>query len=104
MTTTPDPIAEFYNQNAEDEWQRLERHRTMGGLQRREGEQWVPTWTRTLGLIDIDRTAVWVSWLEEETLANISRGRMERATQCLPKCDPERLLRLMRGEESCGVL
>jgi hypothetical protein len=76
----------------------------MGDLHRREGELWTPTWNRTLDLIDLDGTPVRVSWLEEETLSYIRRGRMERATQCLPKCDPERLLRLMRGEESCGVL
>lgn len=76
----------------------------MGDLQRWEGERWQPTWTRTLDLIDLEGTPVRVSWLEEETLAYIRRGRLERAAQCLQKCNKERLLRLLRGEEPCGVL
>jgi hypothetical protein len=76
----------------------------MGDLERREGEIWKPTWTRTLDLIDLDGTPVRVSWLEEETLAYIRRGRLERAAQCLVKCDPERLRRLLCGEEPVGVI
>jgi hypothetical protein len=76
----------------------------MGDLQRREGDGWVPTWTRTLDLIDLDGIPVRASWLEEETLSYIRRGRLERAAQCLLKCDPERLVRLLRGQEPCGVL
>ncbi len=76
----------------------------MGDLHRREGELWVPTWTRTLDLLDLDGVPVRVSWLEEETLGYIRRGRLERAAQCVLKCDPERLLRLLRGLEPCGVL
>jgi hypothetical protein len=76
----------------------------MGDLERWEGEKWVPTWTRTLDLIDLEGTPVRASWLEEETLAYIRRGRMERAAQCLLKCDPQRLMRLLRGEEKAGVI
>jgi hypothetical protein len=76
----------------------------MGDLQRREGDCWVPTWTRTLDLLDLDGVSVRVSWLEEETLGYIRRGRLERAAECLLKCDPERLVRLLRGLEPCGVL
>jgi hypothetical protein len=76
----------------------------MGDLQRREGDGWVPTWTRTLDLIDLDGIPVRVSSLEEETLGNIRRGRLERAAQCLLKCDHERLVGLLRGQEPCGVL
>jgi hypothetical protein len=76
----------------------------MGDLHRREGDRWVPTWTRTLDLLDLDGVSIRVSSLEEETLGYIRRGRLERAAQCLLKCDPERLLRLLRGDEPCGVL
>lgn len=76
----------------------------MGDLQRREGERWQPTWTRTLDLIDLRGVLVRTSWLEEETLAYIRRGRLERAAKCLVKCDAERLRRLIRGEEPCGVI
>jgi hypothetical protein len=76
----------------------------MGELQRREGEKWVPTWTRTLDLVDLGGTPVRVSWLEEETLCYMRRGRLERAAQCLLRCDPERLSRLLSGEEPVGVV
>jgi hypothetical protein len=45
-----------------------------------------------------------VSWLEEETLAYIRRGRLDRVAQCLPHCDQGRLLALLRGEQAVGVL
>jgi S-adenosylmethionine-dependent methyltransferase len=76
----------------------------MGDLHRREGDGWAPSWTRTLELIDLDGLPVRVSSLEEEALGNIRRARLERAALCLPKCDPERLARLLRRLEPCGVL
>jgi len=54
--------------------------------------------------VDLDGVAVRVSWLEEETLAYIRRGRLERAARCLLRCDPDRLLALLRGELATGVL
>ena len=42
MPTTPDPIAEFYNQNCEDEWQRLERHRTECAVTWKALEEYLP--------------------------------------------------------------
>ena len=76
----------------------------MGDLQRREADSWLPTWARTLDLLDLDGVSVRVSSLEEETLGYLRRGRLERASQCLLKCDPQRLARLLRGAEPCGVL
>lgn len=76
----------------------------MGDLQRREGERWVPTAARTQTTVDLEGVAARVSWLEEETLAYIRRGRLERAAQCLPHCNRERLLALLRGEQALGVL
>ena len=73
----------------------------MGDLHRREGDHWVPT---TETSIDLDGVPVRVSWLEEETLAYIRRGRLERAALCLSRCDPGRLLALLRGERPTNVL
>ena len=76
----------------------------MGDLHRREAGRWVPTWTATWGKADLDGVQVNVAWLEEETLAYIRRGRLERAALCLPYCDPGRLLALMRGEQPTNVI
>lgn len=76
----------------------------MGDLHRREGDRWLPSAATTETTIDLDGMAVRVSWLEEETLAYIRRQRLDRAAQCLPHCDPERLLALLRGEQATSVL
>ncbi len=68
----------------------------MGDLHYREGEGWVPTSVTNQATIDLDGTPVCVSWLEEETLAYIRRGRLERAAECLLYCDPDRLRALLR--------
>lgn len=70
----------------------------MGEIHRREGETWVPTWTQTEDVVNVEGEAVRTSWLEEETLAYIRRGRLERAAMCLPFCDRDRLLTLLRRE------
>jgi S-adenosylmethionine-dependent methyltransferase len=76
----------------------------MGDLHRREGGGWVPTMAATEATVDLDGVPVRVSWLEEETLAYIRRGRLDRAATCLPHCDRDRLLALLRGEQVTGVL
>ena len=76
----------------------------MGDLHRRDAESWIPTAAATETMVDLEGTSVPVSWLEEETLAYIRRGRLERAAQCLPLCDTDRLLTLLRGEKALGVL
>jgi ubiquinone/menaquinone biosynthesis C-methylase UbiE len=76
----------------------------MGDLHRREGDAWVPSSATTETIVDLDGVPVRVSWLEEETLAYLRRGRLERAALCLPHCDADRLGRLLRGEQSTGVL
>jgi ubiquinone/menaquinone biosynthesis C-methylase UbiE len=76
----------------------------IGDLQRREGGCWVPSAARTETTVDLDGVPVRVSWLEEETLAYVRRGRLERAAQCLSHCDQGRLLALLRGEQDVGVL
>jgi S-adenosylmethionine-dependent methyltransferase len=76
----------------------------IGDLRRREGERWVPTRAKTETTVDLDGVLVRVSWLEEETLAYIRRGRLDRVAQCLSHCDQSRLLALLRGEQAVGVL
>lgn len=76
----------------------------MGDLHRREGESWVPTESRTETTVDLEGVPVRVAWLEEQVLAYIRRGRLERAAQCLRHCDQARLLALLRGERAVGVL
>lgn len=76
----------------------------MSDLERREGEAWVPSMTATETVIDLEGTPVPVSWLEEEALAYLRRKRLDRAALCLPHCDPDRLLRLIRGEISTNVI
>jgi hypothetical protein len=70
----------------------------MGDSQRPGGDGWMPTRAQTEDIIDLDGVPVRASWLEEETLAYIRRGRLERAAQCLAHCNRERLLALMRRE------
>jgi SAM-dependent methyltransferase len=67
----------------------------MGDLQRRKGESWRPTANSTREPVDLDGVAVQAAWLEEETLANLRRGRLERVALCLPYCDQERLAALL---------
>lgn len=76
----------------------------MGDLERREAGGWVSSSAQTETTADVEGLAVRVSWLEEETLAYIRRRRLERAAQCLLHCDPDRLLSLLRGEQSTKVL
>jgi S-adenosylmethionine-dependent methyltransferase len=76
----------------------------MGDLYRWEEDGWVPTANRTATTVNLEGVAVRVSWLEEETLAYVRRGRLERAAQCLPHCDQARLLALLRRERDVGVL
>ncbi len=76
----------------------------MGDLHRREGGEWVPTWATSETIVTLDGVPVHVSWLEEETLAYIRRGRLSRAAACLSHCDHGRLLALLRGERDAGVL
>jgi len=76
----------------------------IGDLHRREAGDWVPTAATTETTVHLDGVPVRVSWLEEEVLAYIRRGRLDRAAQCLYHCDQNRLLALLRGEQNTGVL
>ena len=76
----------------------------MGCLERREGDAWVATQVSNTEVVAVDGMPVNVSWLEEEALAYIRRGRLDRAALCLPRCDRERLLALLRGTQPTFVL
>ena len=76
----------------------------MGDLQRVEADTWVPSWSQTRSIVEVDGVSVPVSWLEEETLAYLRRERLERAALCLKYCDPDRLLRLLLGQEKTNVI
>jgi len=71
----------------------------MGDLHWREDHGWAPAVTTTEARVDVEGMPVRVSWLEEETLAYIRRGRLSRAASCLPHCDPDRMSALLRGEQ-----
>ncbi len=76
----------------------------MGRLERREGDAWVPTEAVNTETVDLEGVPVRVSWLEDETLAYIRRGRLDRAALCLPRCNRERLLALLRSAGATHVL
>jgi len=70
----------------------------MGDLHRREDDSWVPTMSLTETTVELDGASIRVPWLEEELLAYLRRGRLQRASQILPYCDRDRLLALLRGQ------
>ena len=76
----------------------------MGDLERRTADGWAPSATCTEATTEVEGIAVRTSWLEEETVAYIRRDRLERAAQCLPLCNRERLLALIRGKQLTNVI
>jgi len=76
----------------------------MGDIHRREGDRWLPTSTSTQTAIELNGVPISSSWLEEETLAYIRRGRLERAALCLPYYERKRLLVLIKGEQATNVI
>lgn len=76
----------------------------MGQVERREGDVWVSTAASTETFVELDGVPVPVAWLEEEALAYVRRGRLERTAQCLPYCDRDRLLALLRREVPTAVI
>ncbi len=76
----------------------------MGQVERREGDGWVSTAASTETFVELDGVPVPLAWLEEEALAYVRRGRLERTAQCLPYCDRDRLLSLLRRETPAAVI
>ena len=76
----------------------------MAELEWREQDRWQPIFAATRVEVDLDGTLVTTPWPEEEFLAAIRRGRLDRAAVVLPHLDHMRLLRLLRGEIKTGML
>ena len=76
----------------------------MGDQERWQDGRWIDTMAATHASVDLDGVAVSVPWLEEEWLAYIRRGRLDRAALLLPRCDRDRLLALLRGQVKTNVL
>ena len=76
----------------------------MGAIERPDGDGWVSTAASTETVVPLDGVPVPVAWLEEEALAYVRRGRLERTAQCLPYCDRDRLLSLLRREMPTAVI
>lgn len=76
----------------------------MGDQERWQNGRWVNTMALTQEAVDLDSVPVSVAWLEEEVLAYIRRGRLERAALLLPHCNRDRLLALLRGQVKTNVL
>jgi hypothetical protein len=62
----------------------------MADLHWRKDDHWVPSFLSTHETVDLDGAPVSVLELEEEALAYLRRGRLERLALCLPHCDSER--------------
>lgn len=76
----------------------------LGDLHRREGYEWIPTSCLNQAIIEINGVPIVCSWLEEETLAYIRRGRLDRAGECLKLCDHDRLMSLISGKVRTNVI
>jgi hypothetical protein len=76
----------------------------MACLERREGDGWAPAQTSHAEMVMLDGAPICVSWLEEEALAYIRCGRLERAALCLPHCDYSRLFALLHGASAPRAL
>lgn len=76
----------------------------MGAMERPDGNGWVSTAASTETRVELDGVPVPVAWLEEEALAYVRHGRLERTALCLPYCDRDRLLSLLRRETPTAVI
>lgn len=75
----------------------------MSDLHWREATGWVPVSLATETAVDLDGVPVLVPSLEEESLVYVRRGRLDRAALCLPYCDRDRLLALLREGRAVGM-
>jgi SAM-dependent methyltransferase len=76
----------------------------MAELEWREGARWLPISAGTKTQIEVEDVLAPVTWPEEEFLAYIRRGRLERAAQILPHLDRDRLMALLRGAVKPGTI
>ncbi len=69
----------------------------MAGLECRVGEQWMPSFLTTDEVVWFEGLQVRTLALEEEVLAYLRAGRLDRAATVLPHCEAERM-RLLLSE------
>ncbi|MDF1515905.1 MAG: hypothetical protein P1S60_19005, partial [Anaerolineae bacterium] len=67
----------------------------MAGLERRVGQHWLPSMITTTKVVILDGIAVHVITLEEQVLAYLRQGRIERVSLALPFCDSVFLTQLL---------
>jgi hypothetical protein len=65
--------------------------------------RWVPTFSRTRDTVPLEGIPVSVLELEEETLAYLRRGKLDRAALALPHCDPDRFQVLLKDAIAQGM-
>ncbi len=75
----------------------------MAGLHWHKGDRWVPSFLSTCATVNLDGVSVSVLELEEEALAYLRRGRLERLALCLPHCNPERFNALLQNAITAGM-
>ncbi|MGC9347251.1 MAG: methyltransferase domain-containing protein [Anaerolineae bacterium] len=69
----------------------------MASLERRTPDgRWVPSLASTGDTVEIDGTEIHVTSLEEEVLAYLRRGRLDRAALGLRACSPDRFRSLLK--------
>jgi S-adenosylmethionine-dependent methyltransferase len=69
----------------------------MADLFWRKDDRWVPSFLTTHSTVDLDGMPVSVLELEEEALAYLRRGRLERLALCMPHCNPDRFAELFQN-------
>jgi len=74
----------------------------MAELERKIGGRWVPTFGATHETVELGGIAISVLSLEEETLAYLRCGRLDRVALALPHCDRDRFLALLREAQAKG--
>lgn len=74
----------------------------MAGLERRVRGHWVPALCTSGTTVELDGTRICLVALEEETLSQMRRGRLDAAAAALPSCDHNRLLERLAEAQSQG--
>jgi S-adenosylmethionine-dependent methyltransferase len=66
------------------------------------GDRWIPSFLSTHAVVDLEGVPIPVLELEEEALAALRRGRLDRAGQILPHADAARFLALLAQIQAKG--
>ncbi|MBN1247222.1 MAG: methyltransferase domain-containing protein [Anaerolineae bacterium] len=76
----------------------------MADFERRRRGRWVPSLSTTRDTRDVDGVPVTVLTLEEEVLAQLRRGRLDKVARALPICDANGLLTQLAAAQDLGWL